>query len=91
MTSAELTEWQAYYALEPFGEWRADLRSGMAAASLFNLWRGENPPRKPSDFMLSFEPPEPPRIQSQEEQRKICMAMAMAFAPAPVKKKKKKE
>jgi hypothetical protein len=32
--SDELTEWMAFYQLEPFGEMRADLRSGVVAVDL---------------------------------------------------------
>ena len=36
MTSAELTEWMAYYKLEPFDEQRADLRSAIVASTTAN-------------------------------------------------------
>lgn len=29
MDSEEITEWMAYYRLEPFGEYRADIRNAM--------------------------------------------------------------
>lgn len=53
--SEELTEWQAYYAIEPFGEERADLRSGIIASILSNVHRSKGAnPSKPSDFVLEF-------------------------------------
>lgn len=50
--SREFSEWLAFYDLEPFGELRADLRSGLICASMANAWRGkDDPAAKPSDFM----------------------------------------
>jgi hypothetical protein len=52
MPSAEFTEWKAYAALEPFGEARADLRSGIVAATLANIHRAKKTKAfKPHDFM----------------------------------------
>lgn len=39
MTSAELAGWRAYYAVESFGEEKADLRAGIVAAAVFNANR----------------------------------------------------
>lgn len=51
----ELTEWEAYYRLEPWGEERADLRSGVLASLICNALRGKGgKTRKPQDFMLRF-------------------------------------
>lgn len=36
ISSRELTEWQAYYNLEPWGEERADLRSAIVASTVAN-------------------------------------------------------
>lgn len=52
MTSAEFSDWQAYYCLEPFGPMGDDIRS----ASLSNvvatsgLVRNDGKPFKPRDF-----------------------------------------
>jgi len=46
-------EWKAFYALDPFGEERADLRMGVIAAILSNIYRRKGRRRKtPADFML---------------------------------------
>jgi hypothetical protein len=37
--SAEFTEWQAFYELEPFGDLVADQRHGVAVAALANINR----------------------------------------------------
>ena len=49
--SAELTEWQAYYALEPFGELVADQRHGIATAVLANVNR--DPKRRPQPYQAA--------------------------------------
>ena len=62
MSSAELSEWQAYYELEPFGQVRGDLQAGMVAAMMGNLWRGRGKfgkPYGPGEFVLRFEDPSP--------------------------------
>jgi hypothetical protein len=50
--SDELTEWMAFYPLEPFGDFRADLRSAIVASTLANAHRSkEGRPFTPEDFM----------------------------------------
>ena len=54
LSSQELTEWRAYYALEPFGELVADQRHGMAQAGMANLHRDPKrraEPYRPEDFI----------------------------------------
>ena len=52
MTSAELAEWRAFDRVEPFGEYRADLRMGILAATIVNINRGKRAkPVVPRDFM----------------------------------------
>jgi hypothetical protein len=56
LTSAELTEWAAYYNLDPWGEDRADLRAGIVAATIANRMRSKGEKtRKPVDFMPKFK------------------------------------
>jgi hypothetical protein len=52
--SAELTEWHAYYQLEPFGSLVEDERHGVAVAALANINRDSKSrpePYKSSDFI----------------------------------------
>jgi len=66
--SAEFSEWQAYERVEPFGEARADLRSGIVASVMANTWRGKDQKaHKPSDFMPDFDRAEKEPEQSPEE------------------------
>lgn len=58
MTSSELTGWIAYFGLEPFGEERADLRSGIVAAVIANANRDtkkRREPYQPQDFMMFLD------------------------------------
>ena len=50
--SDELTEWMAFYQMEPFGDFRADVRSGIVAATFANANRARDAkPFTPEDFM----------------------------------------
>jgi hypothetical protein len=47
ISSQELTEWAAYYRLEPFGEMLADQRHGIATSVLANVNRDPKQRREP--------------------------------------------
>lgn len=47
MDSAEFTEWQAFYQLEPFGDLIADMRHGVASSVLANVNRDREARREP--------------------------------------------
>jgi hypothetical protein len=68
LTSRQFAEWMAFYSIDPFGDQRADLRTGIVASVLNNRWRGKTEhPREPVDFMPFREQPEqtPEEIQRQ--------------------------
>ena len=44
LTSRQVAEWQAYSAVEPFGEDRADYRLAHALAVIVNLLKGSDGP-----------------------------------------------
>ena len=78
MPAITFAEWMAFAKIEPFGEERADLRMGIIAAKLHNMWRGKNDPiAKPEDFMPKFEEDEPP---SREEVAMKMDAIMSALA-----------
>ena len=56
MSSYELSEWMAYYNIEPFGDERADLRAGIIASTIVNV-HSEKGKRAtvPADFMAFKE------------------------------------
>lgn len=65
MPAYEFREWQHYHALYPFGDERADWRSGTIAAVIANVNRGKDQQAKSaSDFMLK-----PPETRAQQESR----------------------
>lgn len=52
LTWPQMAEWLAFGALEPIGDYRADVRAGVIAATLANVHRGRNQKAfVPSDFM----------------------------------------
>ena len=58
MDSRELSEWQAFSIVEPFGEERDDMRSALIACTIANANRSAKQPAfRIQDFMLKFEPP----------------------------------
>lgn len=53
-------EWIAYHELEPWSEERADMRSAIVAAVMFNSQRGRGTPaRRARDFMAYTGPKRP--------------------------------
>ena len=51
LTSRQVAEWQAYSAVEPFGEDRADYRLAYALAVIVSLLKGKDgPPVNVADF-----------------------------------------
>ena len=72
MTSLQFAEWMAYSRLEPWGEERDDLRMGIVASTIANVYRKEGKkPFKPADFMPQFEP------ETEEDAQARLMAKAM--------------
>lgn len=70
ISAREFGEWVAYDRIEPFGEVRADLRSGIVASVIANANSSRHTFRA-SEFMPRFEPPKP---QTDEEQIQIVDA-----------------
>ncbi len=54
ISSRELTEWEAYYGLEPFGQERGDLQAGIVAAVIENAFKEKGDKASgPGDFLLT--------------------------------------
>jgi hypothetical protein len=52
VTSIEMSEWYAYYCVDPWGEERADLRQAITTAMIANVNRGKDDKAfTPEDFM----------------------------------------
>lgn len=55
LDSHELTEWIAYDMIEPIGPWRDDLRAGVIASTIANIFRAKHQhPLRPTDFIPEF-------------------------------------
>lgn len=74
---SEFLEWKGYYLLEPWGEWRADLRSGIVACVVANAHARKGNSYRPSDFMPKFGLEER-RGQTEDEQRAAFSAFKSA-------------
>lgn len=71
--SRELTEWAAFFGLEPWGTEVEDWRAGMVASTIANTNRDpkkQKKPFEPKDFMPKREQ-EPEKEQTPEEQKRI--------------------
>ena len=67
----QFAEWMAFSRLEPWGEDRDDLRMGIIASTIANVYRGKGKkPFKPTDFIPNFEP------VSEEERVAALLAKA---------------
>jgi len=67
ISSEELTEWAAYYQLDPFGSYRADLQAGVVASTMANIHAKKGHKFGPSDFMPRFGEPEKAKSMSPDE------------------------
>lgn len=68
MPAAEFAEWLAYYGHSPFGEERADLRSGIVASTVANAMAGRRGKTWTArDFMPDFgRSPTKPQTPAQQ-------------------------
>ena len=73
ISSRELTEWMAFFSLEPWGTEVEDWRAGLIASTIANVNRDPKKRRKPyepEDFMPRRDR-RPAEEQSWEEQARI--------------------
>jgi hypothetical protein len=80
LTARQLTEWMAYYQLEPWGDLNHDRRMATLTALTANAHR--DPKKRPEpfsseDFMLSYTAHEPvvERHQSWQQQKAMLQAL----------------
>ena len=76
MSSKEISEWAAYYSLEPFGYFRsADLPASIIASTLANCNRTKSSKMfTPKDFMLVGEHAQN-KVMEEDEMQNILQAM----------------
>lgn len=74
MSARQFEEWAVFYAQDPWGEFRADLRAGIVASTLANIHRK---PRAPAFLPVDFMPyVERPPIAEADLERKIDTFMS---------------
>jgi hypothetical protein len=88
LTSAQISEWEAYDKVDPIGKWRDELSIASLASVIVNLARQiYHDPKKgkpeyvgPNDFMINWgetvEPTPEPKKQSPEEMFRILSGLA---------------
>lgn len=71
ISSSEITEWQAFYKIHPFGPRMENWRAGLIAATIVNANRGKGSKvMKPEDFI--------PKSQVQRDQDMYELLKGMA-------------
>lgn len=76
MDSKELSEWAAFYSIEPFGYFRsADLPAGIIASTIANCNRTKHSKSfSPKDFMAVGEHAQD-KVMEEDEMQNILQAM----------------
>jgi hypothetical protein len=87
MNLEELLEWQAYYAVEPWGESLNGLRSASITAAAYNSGlmvadpkRFNKKPFQPSDFFVGVEPSVEKKKPGMDDTWKIKQQMLNVIA-----------
>jgi hypothetical protein len=80
MSQRELVEWQIRNKTHPLGDWREDLRFGMAVSPIINLMRQyliKNPElTKPADWIMKFGPQKRQKPQDWRQIKQVLMGLA---------------
>lgn len=79
VTSPELSEMEAEFRIEPWGEPRGDLQAAIVAQAVVNMLRDSrrSRPVKLSDFLLKFGEEE--KEQTVEQQQELMKALTAAW------------
>lgn len=77
ISSKELTEWMAFYSLEPFGTEVDLLGHAIVASLIYNANRGKNRAKSPAEFIPDFE--SALHKQSVDEMKDIARIMTEAY------------
>lgn len=81
LDSRELSEWMAFWQIEPWGEERADRRAATVAATVANVHRPKGRRAyKAEDFMPHYGPRRP---QTWQEQLEIVKGIHNALRSKP--------
>ena len=93
-TAKWLRDWMVYYEVEPFGDFRSDVRAAQVASMIFNMAVAAKDRKPLGDFILKWDGKEEKptktqtlqeggRKQSWQEQLAIMKMLAVAFNAAP--------
>lgn len=69
ITSRQLAEWRAYYALDPWGDWREDRRTALLGA----LIAGANGKKLDLDDLMLYDPMAAQRRKAKEKAKVLEM------------------
>ena len=77
MSSRELSEWMAFYRIEPFGDVRGDVQAAVIAQSTLapHMDKGKKPPELVELMPFTDNKKE----QTQDDMQSMCQAFAGAF------------
>lgn len=85
LSTAQISEWEAYDRLDPIGDYRSDFNTAQLMSLIYNisvqLWgkEGEKKMSSPSEFMVMWGQPEEkeePKVQSLEQLKATMMSIA---------------
>ena len=74
LSAQELSEWMAYFSIEPFGEARADYRAGLVASTIANC-AGIKKPMAPTDFISIYQQPREMSFMDRKKKQQQQMAV----------------
>lgn len=77
LTAKELLEWEILYGIDPWGEYRADLRNGLLCSLTDACHRSKGSPGKPLEYMPIVQQLTE-RPQQTEESMKATIETAFA-------------
>lgn len=83
ITAKQFRVWEAYFALEPFGEIRSDYRAAAICQMLANVNRSEKTkPYKLEDFLLQFDGDDKKSKSTVQEKLTVMTVIARAWNQA---------
>lgn len=83
ITAKQFRQWEVYNELEPFGEFRDDVRAAQITAMIFNMAVAVKDRKPLTEFLLPWdkvlEQEAAPKRQTPEQQLQIARCIVMAF------------
>ena len=79
LSSQELSEWMAYFSIEPFGSAREDYRAGLVAATVANC-AGSKKVLQPTDFIHIYQQPKSVSLLDRKKVQNSQMELFKSLA-----------